>query len=69
MSVFFSEQLTVPSSDLTFVHTLTHPDLSMMTMDDPNDQTKTGRRPDKHLSLATIKFLVNKTKVEAQPRY
>jgi hypothetical protein len=33
-----------------------------------DDIDKENRR-EKQLSLATIKFLVNRTKVEAQPRY
>ena len=64
-----SELVSVPATDLTFVHTLTHPDLTMMTMEHQDERGKTSRRPDKHLSLDTIKFLVNKTRVEAQPRY
>jgi hypothetical protein len=62
--------LVTPSADLTFVHTLSHPDIILTTdLDYKNETGKAGQRGDKHLSLDTIKFLVNKTRVESQRRY
>ena len=68
LKLLFSEFLhpaSTPSS-LTFVRALPHLD---PTYDDSEEMSKMRRRSNKHISLDTIKFIINKNKIEAQRRY